>query len=67
MIQSKVYRLKKDCEISRGILLKENQEVEIVRDVVYINGNMVPPNYQELFYDFITKNEDLFENVTKNW
>ncbi len=47
--------------------LKSGQEIEIVTDVVYINGNMVPPSLQSLFYDFVTKNPTLFDNVTKNW
>ena len=67
MITNRVYRLKQAAEVAQGMPLKANQEIEIVTDVVYINGNMVPPNLQGLFYSFIIDNPSLFEDVTKNW
>jgi hypothetical protein len=67
MIQNKVYKLKKDVEVGKDMPLKSGQEIEIVTDVVYINGNMVPPSLQSLFYTFIMDNPTLFDNVTKNW
>ena len=47
--------------------LKKGQELEIVTDVVYINGNMIPPLMQDLFYRFIINNQNLFQDITKNW
>jgi hypothetical protein len=67
MIQNRVYRLKKAVEVAKDMPLPAGQEVEIVMDVVYINGNMVPPNLQPLFYNFIMKNLNLFDDVTKKW
>lgn len=66
-IKNKVYRLKKATEVAKNMPLPAGQEIEIVMDVVYVNGYMVPPNVQELFYNWVTKNPDLFDNITKNW
>lgn len=67
MIVNKVYRLKKSCEVGKDMPLQAGQELEIVQDVVYVNGNMVPPELQKLFYNFLTKNPTFFDDVTKNW
>jgi hypothetical protein len=67
MIVNKVYRLKNAAEVAQGMSLPAGQELEIVTDVVYVNGNMVPPNLQPLFYNFIINNPSLFIDVTKNW
>jgi hypothetical protein len=67
MIQNKVYKLKKETIISEGIILPESQEIEIVTDVVYVNGYMVPPNLQPTFYNWIVNNPELFDDATKNW
>jgi len=47
--------------------LQKGQEIEIVMDVVYINGFPVPPVLQNTFYLWIKNNPDLFVNVTKKW
>lgn len=67
MIQNRVYRLKKDTDVAPNMPLKANQEIEIVMDVVYINGNMIPPQMQSLFYGWIKNNPNLFTDTTKNW
>lgn len=67
MIRNKVFRLKQDAEVANGMPLKAGQEIEVVMDVVYINGNMVPPQMQQLFYNWLINNPTLFDNVTKNW
>lgn len=66
-IKNKVYKLKKATEVAKNMPLPAGQEIEIVMDVVYINGHMVPPDMQELFYGWLLKNPDLFDNVTKIW
>jgi hypothetical protein len=66
-IKNKVYKLKKATSVAKNMPLPAGQEIEIVMDVVYINGNMVPPNMQDMFYNWVTKNPDLFDNVTKIW
>ena len=67
MIVRRVFRLKADAEVGKGMPLKKGQELEIVTDVVYVNGNMVPPAMQPLFYGWIVNNPSLFDDVTKNW
>lgn len=67
MIANRVYRLKKAAEVTKGASLPAGQEIEVVMDVVYVNGNMVPPEMQAMFYSFITKNPSLFDDTTKNW
>lgn len=67
MITNKVFRLKSATEVAPGMPLQAGQELEIVTDVVYVNGNMVPPDMQSLFYNWLIDNPTLFDDVTKNW
>lgn len=67
MIANRVYRLKAATEVSKGMPLPAGQELEIVTDVVYVNGNMVPPAMQSLFYGWIVNNPTLFDDVTRKW
>lgn len=67
MITNRVFRLKHAAEVAKGMPLQAGQELEIVTDVVYVNGNMVPPDMQSLFYNWIINNQGLFDDVTKNW
>jgi hypothetical protein len=67
MIASRVYKLKQDVEIGKDMPLKKGQELEIVMDVVFVNGNIIPPNLQLLFYSFIINNPTLVEDVTRQW
>ena len=67
MIKNKVYKLNKDVEVGKDMPLKKGQELEVVMDVVYINGHMVPPAFQKLFMDFIMKNPALFTGDTREW
>lgn len=67
MIKNRVFKLKESNEVGKGMPLQKGQELEIVMDVVYVNGNMIPPHMQTLFYNWIVNNPTLFEDVTKNW
>lgn len=67
MIKNKVYRLKEAKEVVSGISLPQGQEIEIVMDVVYVNGHMVPPELQATFYEWLTKNPSLFDDDTRDW
>ena len=67
MIINKVFRLKNAAEVAPKMPLQAGQELELVNGLIYINGNMVPPDFQPLFYNWIINNETLFEDVTKNW
>ena len=67
MIKNRVYKLKEAVEVAPKMPLPKGQEIEIVMDVVYVNGHMVPPTMQSLFYGWIMKNPTLFDDVTKKW
>ena len=67
MIKNRVYKLKKSVEIAKDMPLQAGQEIEIVMDVVYINGHMVPPSLQGIFYDWVINNQNVLNDVTKNW
>lgn len=67
MIKNRVYKLKKSVEIAKDMPLQAGQEIEIVMDVVYINGHMVPPSLQAIFYDWVVNNQNVLTDVTKNW
>lgn len=67
MIKSKVYRLKKDTEVSKGVHLKRGDEIVIANDVVFIGGNIIPPSMQEMFYSWLVNNPTLFIDDTRTW
>jgi hypothetical protein len=66
-IKNRVYRLKAAAEVGKDMPLPAGQELEIVQDVVYVNGYMVPPMMQALFYGWVINNPTLFDDVTKQW
>jgi hypothetical protein len=67
MIKNKVYRLKQATEVAKGMPLPAGQEIEVVMNVVYVNGHMVPPVHQPLFLNWLSKNPSLFEDDTRTW
>jgi len=67
MIRNRVYRLKVDALVTKDMPLKASQEIEVVMNVVYVNGYMVPPVHQSLFISWLINNPSLFEDATRNW
>lgn len=67
MIQSKVFKLLKKTTLQNGVTLPEGQELEVVMDVVYMQGYPIPPNMQALVLNWIKTNPNLFTDVTRNW
>ena len=67
MIKNKVYRLKQAAEVAKDMSLPAGQEIEVVMGVVYVNGNLVPPTFQQLFMSWLENNPSLFEDDTRNW
>ena len=67
MIKNQVLKLKVATEVAKDMPLPAGQEIEIVLDVVYVNGHMVPPQMQPLFYNWIKSNPTLFDDVTLKW
>ena len=63
----KVHKLKQAATINKELNFKQFQEFEIVNDVVFMNGYMIPPELQKLFYGWIISNESLFMDNTKKW
>jgi len=66
-MNGKVYRLKKDVEVIKGVTLKAGQELEMVMGVVYMGGFPLPPEMQLSFKNFINNNPDLFIDDTRTW
>jgi len=64
---NKVFRLKEAAEVAKDITLPAGQEIQIAKDVVYINGGIVPSNMQMLFYYWIINNPDLFNDVSQKY
>jgi hypothetical protein len=67
MITEKVYKLTKNVEVARDMALQAGQEIEVVMDVVYINGFPLQPELQPLFLRFVIENQNILEDVTKKW
>lgn len=66
-IKNEVYRLKKHAVIAKDVEMPAGQVLEIVMDVVYVNGYMVAPPAQPLFYKWIVDNPTLFDIITKKY
>jgi len=64
---NRVLKLKDNAEVGEGMPLQAGQEIEVVQNVIYINGNILAPNFQELFMNWIEKNPTLFYNDTRDW
>lgn len=67
MIQNRVYRLKQPFTLMKDMSFKSGEEFHIVTDVVYMQGYMVPPEMQDMFYNWIVKNPKLFVDDTRQF
>ncbi len=67
MISNRVYVLINYAKLPNGVQFPAEQEIEVVMDVVYIDGYPLPPNMQGMILNWITSNPTLFRDVTKNW
>ena len=67
MIVNKVYRLLKDTTAPFDIQLKDNAELHIVQDVVYMNGFPLPFEMQTILYNWIINNPTLFRDDTRKF
>jgi hypothetical protein len=66
-MQPKVLKLLKETTLQNGVKFPAGQELEVVMDVVYVGGYILPPNMQTLTLNWINQNPNLFRDVTKNW
>jgi len=65
MITNKVIRLNKEHTIvGTKLVFQTNQEFEIVRDVVYMGGFPLPPEFQSIMLKWIMDNPTLFKDRT---
>lgn len=67
MIQNGVYKLIKEATLPNGINFKVGQELEIVMDVVYVQGFPLPQGLQGTMLNWMGNNPTLFKNDTRNW
>ena len=67
MIQNKVYRLLETSQLTPELKLDKGTELEIVMDVVYMGGYMLPPSLQPLLYNWIINNPKLFKDDTRKF
>ena len=67
MIEHKVIRLKQKSKLPYGIEFPAGQELEIVRDVVFVQGAILPPETQAGIFKWIKDNPDAYIDFTKNY
>ena len=60
MIEQKILRVKKDITLPCGINLKQNDEIEIVDDCIYMHGYPIPLELQAVVYHWIEQNLGAF-------
>lgn len=66
-MKNRVLQTQKEYNLGQGMIIPKGQEIEIVQDVVYINGFPVMQPLQGVFINFINKNEKELIDVTRNW
>lgn len=64
---NKTYILKKDVQLTKNVLLKKNQEIEVVNRVVYISGYPVTLSLQKILLEWIQNNPDALINDTRHF
>jgi hypothetical protein len=64
---NKTYILKRDAQITKYILLKKGQEIEVVNEVVYMGGFPVTLDVQKTILDWIKDNPTALINDTRHF
>lgn len=62
----RVLKLKKDAIIGKGMSFPKGTEIEVLNDVVYMQGLPVATTMQSLLLNWINNNPDLFINDKRN-
>ena len=52
---------------NRVLKVKKGTEIEIVQNVIYMQGFPLPMEYQHMVMQIINSNEKSFEDVTRSW
>jgi hypothetical protein len=63
MIQNKVYRALKNITAPFEIIIKKDEELHVVSDVIYWNGYPLPFDMQEKIYSWLVNNEDFRDDT----
>jgi hypothetical protein len=63
MISNKVYRAKNETPAPFGVVIKKDDELHIVQDVVYFNGFPLPPEMQNQFYNWLVTNNNFYDDT----
>jgi hypothetical protein len=58
------YRIMSDFAVSRDIILKQGQEIGILNNVVYVDGNLVPLLMQDIFFRFVKENQNILRDIS---
>lgn len=64
---NKVFTIQKDTQLTKSIELKKGQEIEVVRDVVYMGGYPIPFGMQDLFLQWVITNEKSLIDKTRKY
>jgi hypothetical protein len=69
MIKNGVYILKQDTSPIKDVNFKANQEIEVVGNVIYVNGFPLPFEMQETLNNWIKEGliQGIFINDTRNY
>ena len=62
-----VYVLKSDYTFPSGFKFNKGQEIEIVENVVYVNGQLLAIEFQNSILNWMKNNPNLFVNDTRTW
>ena len=58
------YKLTEDVSLTNEITLKKGQEIGVLNYVVYVDGNLIPPLMQQMFYGFIKNNQNILKDIS---
>jgi len=67
MQKAKVIKLIEESTVMKGATLPKDSELEVVNNVVYMNGFPIQPELQSTFMQWIDNNPQLFVDDTRVW
>jgi len=67
MLKNGVYVLKENTSVFKDLNLNKNQEIEVVNNVLYMEGHMLPSGLQGTINQWMGKNLQLFKLDNRNF
>lgn len=67
MIKNGIYVLREDTVVQGDLQFKKNQEIEVVSEVLYMGGYMLPPDYQQPIKTWMQNNLSKFKIDNRNF